>query len=438
MHKHYLSEVFELSDFRRGQINLLTQNTGAGKTQLAFKLINSIPNAKSLYLIDTTAGKESLLNRKDTEVYSDHWQKFVEDKLIFIDDLDEAFAEQEIEIIFKQWENKTVVMTYQKFGRILQRYSNFTKYLDIIIMDEIHNLFKYYAIEKGRILALARKENKYLSEEQESVVLDSLSPLYKVIENINNMTEIQNYKIALTATPNKFYQFMSESNLEVQKITTNKQLYSQEVLQTIYYKDLKEVFDKYPLNCNEAMIVYLTQIKHMLELQTHLIKEKNYKVESLWSIHNNEFPMNEQQMETLKFIKEYQKLPKHIQVLILNNAYETSINIIDERIKKMIVHTTNEDSQIQAKGRIRNAVLQTLFLKYENKEQLLEIVLKDFMNKKLFAEEKDELVEKYNEVFGTKVSWRKLRNILEKNGKEIVDNRTREGSYSTISMKITL
>lgn len=436
--KYYLSEVFSLPDFSKEKINLLPQNTGAGKTQLAFKLINSIPNAKSLYVIDTTAGKESLLDREDTYQYSEIWQKYIEDKVIFLDDLNDEEIAHQIEVLFYEFENKTVVMTYHKLGRVLQMYNNFLDFIDIIILDEVHRIFNYYNIEKSQLIKKAKQHNANITQQEQSVILDIASPMYKVIHSLDKAGKANNYVIAMSATPKLFYEHMDKVEVEIATIETDKQIHAQTVLRQHYYKNIQQAIDRIELVDDDIAILFMTQISHMLRAKEYIEQTKGYRVLCLWSTHNQAHRLSTEQIEAIRYIKETQKVPPGYQVLIINKAYETSINIYDVRIKHFVSHTVNEDSKTQSKGRVRNSVLENLWIKYNNEKDLLMLVLRPYWGVEMGTKEREQITEELNYAFRKDWSWRKWRNWLQKGSFEIIDEKRSGKSYNRIQSKITL
>ena len=408
----FLSEVFALEDFSRNTINVLSDSTGSGKTTLAFNLINSIPNAKSLYLIDTTNGKESLLERKDTEQFTDIWKDYIQSKLIHLDDLKPEQVISEITIIFEKFQNKTVVMTYQQLGKLLQQYENFLKYLDIIILDEAHNLIKYFYMERGKLLAQFQQSNPYATKQQKSAYLDLTCSLYQVIKQLSNISQYNNYTIALSATPNKFLEFIKELQINVKQIQTDVELVSYENLQTKYYSNLEIQLLNLPEN--EKAIVYIPNIIQMKKMQNLINSRTNHNAIAIWSIHNKQHQMSQFQLNVREHIKVEKNLPEEISILIINKSYETSINIYDEEIHNLIIHTSEDDTITQIRGRLRQD-LPLLLLKYKaNKE--FEIKLDEkWLNRKLFAEQQEKLVEEINLTLNNrKVGIRKIVNILQK------------------------
>ena len=446
MESKFLSEVFSLEDFSRNGINILSQGTGAGKTTLALGLMDEIPNCKALYLIDTTNGKESLLKDERIVVYSEQWRKFVDNTLIPVSELENkerqieiaklVKAEKEIEIIFNHFQNKPVVMTYHQFGTILQSYSNFLEFLDIIILDEAHNLIQYYNMEKGSRQKDILRTNPSATKEQISMHLRLTSPLYLTVSNLSKIAEMNSYAIAMTATPNKFLKMMEALELETKQIETDLKLVAYETLNTIFYSDIYNQMGKLP--SNTKAIVFIPNIKDMIKMVGFIDDKLSHKSIAIWSIHNRDFPMNEEQLKVREYLKENCKLPEDIDILIINRSYETGINIFDEEIEHMIIHTSEKDVQIQVRGRLRMN-LPFLYL-YKSNEKIGEIELKEkYIGKKLFSEEQEKLVEELNIIKnGRQLKIRAICNLLEEQFWKIERGKSGSKRYIVLKHKITI
>jgi len=445
MESKFLSEVFTINDFNKKQVNLLDTGTGAGKTTLAINLIKSIPNCKALYLIDTTNGKESILQSNQVVEYTEHWRKFVDNTLFHVSEIeDEEFldsyklnkAEKEIEIIFKQFENKPVIMTYQQYGHLLQKYTNFLDFLDIIIMDEAHNLVKYYEMDKGKQKKQLLKTNPHATKEQISVHLKLTSPLYLAVQSLSKISEVDCYAIAMTATPTKFNETMEYLKLETNRIETDIQLVAYQTLETQYYSNILQQILKIPKNTKA--IIFTPNIKHMKELLRFIDAKMPHKGIAIWSIHNTDFPMNQDQLKVREHLKINKKLPEDVDILIINKSYETGINIIDEEVKQMIIHTREEDTITQVRGRLRIDLPKLCLLQSNSNTDDL-IIGKEFIQKKLFSKEKEELSNELKiQKNGRFLKWRGIKKILEEQGWKITEGQTRKGRYSIIEYKITM
>ena len=412
----FLSEVFQLEDFSRNYINILTSSTGAGKTTLAFKLIHSLSNPKSLYLIDTTNGKESLLQREDTELYNHTWKHYVEKKLIHVNDLKtNQQVEKEMEVIFTPFKNKTVVMTYQQLGSVLQQYDNFLKYLDIIVLDEVHNLIKYFYIERGKLLNQYNKINPNATQEQKSAFLDATCNLFQVVKNLSKIGQWKNYTIALSATPDKFLHFMREMKVNVEQIQTDVELVSYEDKKVQYFTNLEQEMSK--IDENEKAIIYIPNIVQMKKAKKWLEKNTSHNVIAIWSIHNQIHPMNEQQMKVREHIKIHKKLPKNISILIINKSYETSINIYDNEVKTLIINTSEQDTVVQIRGRLRQD-LDLLKLKRKRNSGFQIEIPENWLEKRLYVDQQKQLAKQLKVYSNNNVlSFRGVAQIIKKQGK---------------------
>lgn len=71
LNKLYLSNLISVADLDISKANIITSKTGSGKTTFAFnKIAPNFAKGKTLYLIDTTAGKQQLLKKNSTKQFS--------------------------------------------------------------------------------------------------------------------------------------------------------------------------------------------------------------------------------------------------------------------------------------------------------------------------------------------------------------------------------
>ena len=443
MKEKFLSEVFSISDFSKEGINLLSKNTGAGKTTLAFNLINSIPNCKALYLIDTTNGKESLLKHNNAIEYSENWRKFVNNTLVSVSEIQNENkpmyflqnAEKEMEILFSTFDNAPVVMTYQQFGNLLQVYTNFLDFLDIIVLDEAHNLIKYYEMDKGKQRKQLLQSNPHATKEQISMHLKLTSPLYLAVLSLSRVAQSDCYAIAMTATPRKFVEAMEYMQIEAKEIETDASLVAYETLETQFYTNLKQQILKIP--ANEKAIIFIPNILQMKEMLRYIEAKMPHKGVAIWSIHNTTHPMSSEQLLVREYLKEHKCLPNDVDILIINKSYETGINIVDEEIKQMIIHSREKDIREQIRGRLRLNLPKLYLLEGNSVDEL--VVPKEYIGVRLFAEEKEKLCEELCvRKSGRMVKWKGIKNILEEQNWIVDEGRTDGRRFSVIRRKITL
>ena len=71
----FLSDIFDISQLKRGRANLIVAPCHSGKTTLAGRIINeraSCPE-RVLYLIDTSAGRDAIMKKEHARKYTSLW-----------------------------------------------------------------------------------------------------------------------------------------------------------------------------------------------------------------------------------------------------------------------------------------------------------------------------------------------------------------------------
>lgn len=130
--KPFLSDIIDFKKFRKGQANIIVAPCHSGKTTAIEKIITAHASRpeKVLLLIDTTAGKQAIISRKQAVAYYKRWLKDVRG-----------------EVWGEFWDGDGFrVMTYHQFGFEVQREPLFLLGIEVIICDEMHNLVKYRGI----------------------------------------------------------------------------------------------------------------------------------------------------------------------------------------------------------------------------------------------------------------------------------------------------
>lgn len=79
--------------------------------------------------------------------------------------------------------------------------------------------------------------------------------------------------------------------------------------------------------------------------------------------------MSDEQLKVREYIIENGELLEPYNVLIINRATETGVNIYDKKMELMIANTSNEVQQIQARNRIRHDI-DLLVLKTDDVSKL--------------------------------------------------------------------
>ncbi len=121
----YLSELIDLSALKIDALNVVKAPTGSGKTYFALTAIPASIGEKSLwqvvYLIDTINGKEQILNNYNAHTYRKAWDEIATGEILYWGDGEES----------------VVIMTYAKFGKLLESRPDFHRHFKYIICDEL-------------------------------------------------------------------------------------------------------------------------------------------------------------------------------------------------------------------------------------------------------------------------------------------------------------
>ena len=387
----FLTELVDCSTFQKGKLNLIEAPTGCGKTYFALKHIPSLvknPLYKVAFLIDTTNGKEQIMRKYHSAPATLDWQKSVETEMI-------NFAD----------EQHIVAMTYAKFGKMCKENASFIDKLDYIICDEIHNLIAFTHIPSTNNYHVLAK----MAIEQ--VVRGSKATV-----------------IALTATPRKVHQWLQ---CEVNQIEIDKERLVQfETRQTVGYNNLKAVVSQ--VSKGEVGLCYARQIRKMKEIEA-MAAAAGLSPICVWSTNNTEHPMNENQLAARKEILESSAIPPQYNLLIINSSSETSIKI-ESHVDYVIVDCKDEDSQVQVRGRV-NSDLERLYVPSDEVFSLE--VKEDFLNRPLFAEDKEALCESlciYRPGKKEVYKWSGIRKYLLEFGYVLTEGKEKNRHYTIITL----
>lgn len=385
----YLSELVSLDMLQKDKLNIIKSPTGSGKTYFA---LNAIPNAvKSayynvVYLIDTVNGKEQILQNYNTTAYSLWWEHIIEDKSLHCCE-----------------DRRVVIMTYAKFGQLLEGNPTFHKNFDYIICDELPSLIKFqYFSERPNLHSVAREG------------------LENAVRNDNTTV------IALSATPNLIRKHFHAPFYDVP--IDNSVIRRYETRDIINYTNLEYLLSS--LEPAETGICYVSRITQMKKLE-ELARNLGFNPISIWSIRNKDHAMNEQQLAVRKSILEDFIFPSEYNLLFINASSETSLKI-KSPVDYVIVHDNDYDTQVQVRGRV-NSDLSKLYLPLIGTTDLT--VPEEYLNKPLFTEEKAELcailnrTNPYNRRFG----WTTIKSMLIDCDYTISEGRKNNRRYAIIS-----
>lgn len=343
--------------YERGKYNIVRTPCGSGKTFHCLDVITSDYNEehrrggkcecyRCLYVTDTTALRESVIDS-----YLQHTGKT------------------------KMNPHNLEVHTYAKLGRMIEELGvdGLCNKYDYIFLDEIHQLFVY--------------EEKFDSED------DSYYGL--VMESLEDIVREDVTLICLSATPEKLLDYIrkviayGEHNRikdivpvsELHKIKSYVNRYDIPVF------DATQAINEINLEADDKLFIFAHTIRELQDLEEQCLK-RGWTTCSLWSINQNkEYNYCTKQLAkddlTDEDIREYtERLTKakpmsdyqleareqlittgeyNTQVLLLNGAYESGINIengvdSEQHTIHVVVASTEEHTIVQARGRIRHDI----------------------------------------------------------------------------------
>lgn len=342
MEGDFLSNIIDPDDIGGyGCLNLIVAPCGAGKTTLALDVLAPRYGnlSRALYLIDTIAGQDQLLQNPKCRCYDKEWRYMFTDTSL-IDD------------------GKIVVMTYARFGTLCKNFKNWYLGLDTIICDEIHRLFEMRAWSRSK--GIPDEDNVY------EIAWNVLFSAF--------FCEIVPAVYGLTATPGRLYDEFVYKGLSdddplygsidsewmdrcVYKVPLYGTPRHYEQRETVDYANLTMLCNRLPLN--QKGIIYVPRIGQ-INKYVDILTKRGICAVGIWSTNNEDWWMDRQQMAVRQYIIENAAIPEDVDVLIINKSCETSINI-KSHIDYMVIHSTQNEVRTQALGRYRND-LDTVYL----------------------------------------------------------------------------
>ena len=364
----YLSDLVDTSLLKKDMLNIIQAPTGSGKTYFALTYIPSLTTDalyNVVYLIDTINGKEQILRNYNATSEYYGWAKEVDENAMLFDD-----------------DNRVVILTYAKFGYLSQQYTDFHANFDYIICDELPSLiaFQYFS----------PRPNLH------SIALMMLKSAVR-----NNKTTV----IALTATPRKVKKEFDGHFYEVP--IDQEDLIHYDVEEIIPFRDYLSVLSS--IDPSETGICYISRITSMIGIEQEA-KNLGLHPIAIWSIKNTDHEMTEEQLAVRESILKDYVIPKAYDLLIINSSSETSIKI-KSPVDYVIVGSTDEDTQVQVRGRVNND-LKRLYLP-ATKNDPIELPEK-FLGVRLFTREKRELCDFVNlkNPYNRPYRWPTIRELL--------------------------
>lgn len=385
----YLSQLVTPDMLVRDKLNIIKAPTGSGKTYFALTAIPSMLTDavhKVVYLIDTINGKEQLLRNYNARPIYRGWAGEISAEGIY-------FVEDE----------RIVIITYAKFGSLLEQMPDFHRHFDFIICDELHNLieFQTYAAQPN-LHSIARRG------------------LERAVNNDRSTV------IALTATPRRVHDKFNAPYYDVP--IDSSDLIHYETKQIIRYTNLDYLVST--MDAADTGLCYVSRITTMLSVEA-TAREHGLRPICIWSISNKDYDMSEEQLRVRQTILEDFAIPNEYNLVIINASSETSLKI-KSPVDYVIVHSGDDDTQVQVRGRVNND-LNRLYLPSNAPSALT--VPAEFLNRKLFPSDKDKLCDCLNlcNESGRQFRWRGVKSRLIEGGYTIIEDREHNCRYAIIT-----
>lgn len=353
--------------FYKDVLNILNAPAGSGKTTFIFNeflnksydYVNGIKNKytysldldKVLYVCDTNMLKSSVLENNQNLT-----------KVLGKDELKKAMKGKGLQDLIKGNNGYIKVITYSTLGWLLNqagaRHILFN-YYKAIIMDEMHNLFKY--------------ANRFDTEEKK--------PYGTVINDLKNFIANNVLIIGISATTGRIYNGLRDKGVSTNTIFKHdefkhiRQLKHEMLHHTNHMmNEIKWIalnYDWFREKKNYKIMIYTNTIQQSEKYKLFL-ENAGYKVEWLCSINNTTTistiddegkeiveivkTMNDYQIELREQLLKTGIIPDELDILIVNGGYETGWNLKDNRIQFVFVDSTEYDTHIQARNRVRHDI----------------------------------------------------------------------------------
>lgn len=385
----YLSELVTPDMLVRDKLNIIKAPTGSGKT---FFALTTIPGMlkdavhKVIFLIDTINGREQILKNYNARPIYRNWANEVCEEAMYF-----------------ETDNNIVIITYAKFGSMLERTPDFHKHFEYIICDELPSLLQF--------MHFAPKPNVH------SIAKNGLE---RAVQNGRSIV------IALSATPNRVKNGFHAPCHDV--LIDDNELIRYETRRVVPYMSLEYLFSS--LDANKTGLCYVSRISSMIALEEDA-RKLGMKPISIWSIYNRDYPMTDEQLRVRQSILNDFVIPKEYNLVFINASSETSLKI-KSHVDYVIVHDGDEDTQVQVRGRV-NSDLDCLYLPCKAPVEL--VVPTEFLNRKLFTADKDTLCDCLNlrNESGRQFRWRGVKSRLIERGYTITEDREHSCRYAVIT-----
>lgn len=404
--RQHISDVISFDEFTPGKINLIFSPCGSGKTTFMETKLKKYAQDRPqdiLYLSPTCALRDMVNAHNSTSSITElpNGRKLKGPK-----------------------QNGITAITYAKFGHLVEQQKEAGTYSRdewwgknaVICLDEIQQAVNQL----------------YYDEKRDSITKTALEELIERSEDDSNLV------IAFSATPKSAVNFIvdyfhwEKTGINIVKSVLDLQGYKDN--QTIEYNNLDQLIQE--LDPAKRGMIYIDRISQIKKIVPQL-KTRGIPSVGIWSVRSSQ-RMSDKQWETVNSLVNNDAIPDDVQVLILNAAYQTGLNIDPKKshLDYVIIHNTNKDAQTQARGRYRGDI-DTVYLKSNNticKEVNPDTIL-PFLDRELNQTDKDKLCEVigFMNSKGRLYKWPTIKKVLIQQGYSIADKKS--GSERSVIIK---
>lgn len=410
--KPFLADVLDINSLVRGQANLIVAPCHSGKTTAAKKILAThcaMPSC-GLLLIDTTSGRDSLLKHQNAQ----RTPYEIVRNLFPFSSRPEAI------------DDRFITMTYYAFGMYVRCRAPELDHFDVIICDEMHNLIRYLAIEESN-----NKKNypEGFDPELGDGDLEYSCALDYLLQKAASAHPRAPLIVMMTATPRCLYRKFDELHTPYMVFDYTGKVRSDTIKNIHHYANFQSLIQK----IDTRALIYVPTIQ-LIQKFSAMADNGSRKIMCLWSLHNSSYPMSEAQLDLRHEILQAERIPSDIDLLFINAAYETSINIRNEDFNTIIIHTSNTDAQIQARGRLRHDI-QDMYLYDASHQYIMDYFPKEYLNVPLSAADRESIAQSMAlaNVKGRPLKWSSIASMLLKSGCHIESSRISNQRYYTVS-----
>ena len=398
----YVSDVVDLHDIKRGKLNLIFAPCGCGKTYFVENTLKRNAQEKTgkdlLYLSPTISLREAVEHR-GIPVESLDWNGLP---------------------VYEWKQDGITAMTYAAFGKRIYEAKMACTYKDadwwngraIICLDE---------------LSQAVRQSRFPSGGGLNYTKIAFDEIVRRVRNANNVV------VTVSATP----------TLAVSRFINDIHLVKMREAPVGYIDERVERYDRLDrvlksLDPSQRGIIYIRHIKQLLDAEQAL-RDRGISATAIFSKHSKYHKMSPDRLKVIQTLVSEEKLPDDVQVLLINAAFETGLNIRPEKshLDYVVVHESSEETQIQARGRYRGDIGVAYYKKFsdERPEHVIDAeTVAPYLERKLTPADTKELSEKLDlrDGRGRPLGWTSVKRVLMNQGYTVESPRSSATRYTWI------